>query len=408
MLNFTHLRRGATILALSLGLSACVSGINYGDVPHSQYVADARCGPQGEDAQALAGKEYFLATTRLPDCRTADIALTNKRSEQMRFGRYSPPATALDARGKKYDVEPVAFEPEAQWWAALGRKAGAEGRVLLYVHGFRETFRSTAKDTIQMKRLTEFDGPVVQYSWPSHGAVLSYAVDESNMVWDERNFRDFLQKMARQPWIKEIVLVSHSMGARLIIPAVEYVDRNSSNADSSNISNIIMASPDIDREKFERDIAEEILSARRVNNDRRLTVYVSGKDQALALSRQIHGYPRMGNPFCFDPFRAAELRNAGYPERCYALESTYDAPPAKRGMTIIDTTDISNSGFGHSDYLHSPAACADFKAVVKNGARDDAPNRTKTHLEYVYTLQKMDELAGQDICQDGDFKMPKR
>src|SRR3546814_2173028 len=92
------------------------------------------------------------------------------------------------------------------------------------------------------------------------------------MYHDVRNFRDFLKSLAEQQWVKEIVLVSHSLGARLVVPAVAYVDRTSSRADSSHISNIILASPDIDRETFERDIEEEVLSARRVaNKDRKST-----------------------------------------------------------------------------------------------------------------------------------------
>src|SRR3546814_9438712 len=119
-----------------------------------------------------------------------------------------------------------------------------------------------------------------------------------------------------QQWVKEIVLVSHSLGARLVVPAVAYVDRTLSRADSSNISNIILASPDIDRETFERDIEEEVLSARRVANNRRITAYVSRADKALAASRAIHGYPRLGSPYCFHPFAAAALQAQGLPARC--------------------------------------------------------------------------------------------
>ena len=396
----TMLTRMAGIAALIFTLAACSPGITYGDVPYSQLIADPRCNPASPIADELTDKPYFLATTRLPDCRGPDIVMTNKRTDRPRYGRFSAPTTGLNAKGKKTDIEPVAFEPKADWWSEIQKQAGSKGRVMLYVHGYKETFRTTSTDAIHIGRLTSFEGPIVQYSWPSHGSVLSYGVDEANMYWDVRNFRDFLQTMAQKPWVKEIVLVSHSMGARLVLPAVDYVDRNSSNADSSNISNIILASPDIDRQNFERDIAEEVLSARRVNNDRRLTVYVSAKDQALDLSRRIHGYPRLGNPLCFDPFQAAKLEREGYPARCYALESTYDAPPAKQGMTIIDTTDISNSGFGHSDFLHSPAACADFRAVVADGRRGKSEARVPTHLDYVYRLEPMLAPTDSDICRD--------
>jgi esterase/lipase superfamily enzyme len=378
--------RAPFILALLLMLSACGAAVEYGPVRHSALAAGAHCNPVATDASAIAGKEFFMVTSRLPDCRKADIHLTNHRSDFPRFARFAPRQKQKLAKNAERIVVPTAFQPEADWWASLRDAANLrQGRVLLYVHGFREDIDTSSKDAVQIGAMTGFDGPIIQYSWPSQGRLLSYAVDETNMYWDERNFRKFLQKLATQDWVKEIVIVSHSMGARLVIPAVEYVDRNSVSADSSNISNIILASPDMDRQDFERDIIEEVLSARRVNNDRRITIYASAKDKALALSRTIHGYPRLGSPFCFDPHEAATLKAAGHPERCYAAKGRYTAEPSKSGLTIIDTTEVSTGTSGHSDYLRSPAACRDFIATV-NGQRDGMAGREATHLPHVFRL----------------------
>ncbi len=376
--------------------------MNYGKIQHKDLSADVACNPEQTDAAAIAGKEFFIVTSRLPDCRGGAMRLTNHRSDTIRYARFAAPQKVKPAKGKEQTVVPTAFQPEGDWWLGLRDAANLrQGRVLLYVHGFRESIESSSKDTAQIAALTGFDGPVIQYGWPSQGRLLSYAVDETNMYWDERNFRHFLQKLATQEWVKEIVIVSHSLGARLVIPAVEYVDRSSSNADSSNISNIILASPDVDRQDFERDIIEEVLSARRVNNDRRITVYASVKDKALALSRSLHGYPRLGSPYCFDPFEATRLKAAGYPERCYAAKGRYTQEPAKSGFMIIDTSDVSNSSSGHSDYLRSPAACLDFAATVR-GVRDNVPGRKATHLAHVFGLQEDAPAAKTDgaaICK---------
>lgn len=369
-----------------LALSGCGVAVEYGAVPHSQLVADPRCNPAQSDTAAIAGKDYFAVTSRLPDCLGENIKLTNQRGDRVRYGRFAPPQTIKPAKGDKQIVVPLAFQPETEWWDSLRDAANLrKGRVLLYVHGYRETFPSTAKDTVQIAALTQFDGPIIQYSWPSQGNLLSYAVDETNMYWDERNFRNFLTKLARTEWVKEIVIVSHSLGARLVIPAVEYVDRTSTNADSSNISNIILASPDVDREDFERDIAEEVLAMRRVNNDRRITVYASLNDKALAVSRAVHGYPRLGSPYCFNPFEAKELKAKGLPERCFATKTKYETEPSKTGFSIVDTTDVTSGGSGHSDYLRSVAVCKDFAAVV-NGART-SDGRLPTQNAHVFKLQ---------------------
>ncbi len=379
--------RSAAALSLMLSLGACGAAVNYGPVQHSALAADPACNPVDADSTAIAGKDYFIVTSRLPDCRSGAIRLTNHRSEKMRHGRFAVQQIEKPAKGKENIIVPKAFQAEDDWWTGLREAANLrQGRVLLYVHGFRENIHSSSKDTAQIATLTGFDGPVIQYSWPSQGRLFSYAVDETNMYWDERNFRHFLQKLASQGWVKEIVIVSHSLGARLVIPAVEYVDRNSSNADLSNISNIILASPDIDRQDFERDIIEEVLSARRVNNDRRITIYASLNDKALALSRSLHGYPRLGSPYCFDPFEAKSLKAAGHPVRCYAAKGRYTEQPSKSGLIIIDTSDVSSGNSGHSDYLRSPAACLDFAATV-NGARGSVVGRQASHLAHVFRLQ---------------------
>ncbi len=389
--------RKAPLLLLPMLLAGCTVAVEYGDIPHNVLAENPRCNPAQNDSASVNGKDYFIVTSRLPDCRGDNIKLTNHRADRVRFGRFSPPETIKPAKGDKQLVVPVAFQPEDAWWDGLRDAANLRnGRVLLYVHGYRETLQTTARDAVQIGAMSNFDGPIIHYSWPSQGNLLSYAVDETNMYWDERNFRNFLTKLARAEWVKEIVIVSHSLGARLVTPAVEYVDRTSTNADSSNISNIILASPDVDREDFERDIAEEVLAARRVNNDRRVTVYASLSDRALAVSRAVHGYPRLGSPYCFSPFEAKDLKAKGLPQRCFATKTKYQTEPAKTGFTIIDTTDVSGGGAGHSDYLRSLAVCKDFAAVV-NGART-TDDRVATAQAHVFTLRAPVKPTKPDIA----------
>ena len=389
--------RKAPLLLLPMLLAGCTVAVEYGDIPHNVLAENPRCNPAQNDSASVNGKDYFIVTSRLPDCRGDTIKLTNHRADRVRFGRFSPPETIKPAKGDKQLVVPVAFQPEDAWWDGLRDAANLRnGRVLLYVHGYRETLQTTARDAVQIGAMSNFDGPIIHYSWPSQGNLLSYAVDETNMYWDQRNFRNFLTKLARAEWVKEIVIVSHSLGARLVTPAVEYVDRTSTNADSSNISNIILASPDVDREDFERDIAEEVLAARRVNNDRRVTVYASLNDRALAVSRAVHGYPRLGSPYCFSPFEAKELKAKGLPQRCFATKTKYQTEPAKTGFTIIDTTDLSGGGAGHSDYLRSLAVCKDFAAVV-NGART-TDDRVATAQAHVFTLRAPVKPTKADIA----------
>ncbi len=390
-----------SILALPWLIAGCVSPVEYGDIPHSAYVAPDRCNPKASDELDDKGKPFFFVTSRLPDCLTENISLLNHRGDKVRYGRFAGPQEVADKSGETAQTITLSLTDSQQWWTNLADKMrAADGRVLVYVHGFRETFYTSSRDTVQIARLANFTGPVIEYSWPSQGALLKYPADETNMYWDERNFRKFLMRLAQLDSTKEIVLVSHSLGARLVLPSVEFVDRNVANSDSSVISNIILVSPDVDTQDFERDATEEILSGRRVRNDRRITVYASLNDRALSISDGIHGYPRLGRPRCFDPFEAAKLKAKNLPERCYAAQPKYAEAIDKLALTIVDTTAISRGRSGHSNYLLSAPACRDFAAVV-NGERHPE-GRVATHLPHVFVLppipkgEKPDHLA---ICR---------
>ncbi|WOF42158.1 alpha/beta hydrolase [Sphingopyxis indica] len=372
-------------------LSGCISGVDYGKVRHADYVADPRCTPQAGAPVDGAALPLFFVTSRLPDCRTADIELLSYRGDRVRYGRFAAPRD-VKVGGKERFRTPLALQDQSDWWRALQAETDRRhGRVLLYVHGYRESFETTTKDMAQIARMTGFDGPVIAYSWPSQHDVLGYAVDETNMYHDVRNFRDFLKSLAEQPWVREVVIVSHSLGARLVVPAIAYVDRAAPSADSRNISNIILASPDIDRETFERDISDGVLTAAKVARDRRITLYVSLKDKALAASRALHGYPRLGSPYCFDPYEAADLTAEGLPERCY--------PDAIPGLTVIDTTDVSRGTTGHSNFLLSAAACRDFIAVI--AGKRTRPERSPTRWRHVFRLlpdPSMPKEMDETIC----------
>lgn len=375
-----------TAALAALTLSGCAALADYGKVPHRELVTGNACARTADPAADADAMPFFLVTSRLPDCRGERVTLTSYRSPQVRYARFAAPR--IERVGKKDErVLPLRFADEAAWWEAVGKAVDArQGRAFVYVHGYRESSVSSAKDTAQMARMTGFDGPVIHYTWPSQGDLLGYAVDETNMYWDERNFRRFLARLAARKEVKDITVVAHSLGARLLIPAIEFIDRTSSNADASVISNIILASPDVDRQDFERDIAEEVLSARRVNADRRITVYVSARDKALDVSRKLHGYPRLGSPHCFDPFEAAALKARGLPERCYAAKSVYQVDPVKSGFTIVDTSDVTRTATGHADYLNSAVVCRDFIATVA-GKRSGAGDRNDGPVPHVFVLR---------------------
>lgn len=373
-------RRAAALVLAALSLPGCA--VQYGTVPHSEFVAAARCAPDmAEAAPDPALMPLFFVTSRLPDCRRDAVQMLSHRGDRVRFGRFAGP---MKVDGKT--PVPLALMADTLWWQELAAAgAPAKGRVLLYVHGYRESFASVARDTAQIGRMTGFDGPVIAYSWPSQGKAVAYATDETNMYWDQLNFQRFLKTLAEQPWATEIIIVSHSLGARLVLPAIEHVDANSKDSDAQNISNIILQAPDIDREDFEREVRNQLLTESKIMRDRRIHIYVSVRDRALAISRQVHGYPRLGSPFCFNPDDPEALRLPELRPRCYPGTGGIFDRPDRAGLVIIDTTDVTRGTSGHSNFLQSAEACRDFIAVV--GGAMSGPRRTPVPgLGHVFRL----------------------
>ena len=105
-----HTARNCLILAIGLLLSACAT--NYGKIPHARYASDPRCVTDpASGGAALSGEALFLVTSRLPDCRADLLALTNFRSQQIRYGRFDQPRPGVGKSQPKMIV-PLSFQGE--------------------------------------------------------------------------------------------------------------------------------------------------------------------------------------------------------------------------------------------------------------------------------------------------------
>jgi len=193
----------------------------------------------------------------------------------------------------------------------------------------------------------------------------------------------FVNNIALLSQVKVIVLLSHSMGARLAIPAIEHVDRNADKTLSKKLKNIIIASPDYDRGLFVRKLQSALLNPDNAPKGRKITVYASREDIAVGLSRIIHGYARLGNPKCDDPVAERNRPATEKPARCYA-----GLPANLTGLEIIDTTSISSGTTGHNDFLRTAPGCADLAHVVAGKAPWPGRITDSSKPTYVWQLSK--------------------
>ncbi len=214
----------------------------------------------------------------------------------------------------------------------LNRSAKKE--VLLFVHGYNVSFSDAIARTAQIAYDLHFEGIPALYSWPSEGAVLRYAVDETNVTWSRPRFAEFLATIKEKLGAETVHIIAHSMGNRLVAETIATMPPAASNR-GARIRQIVFAAPDIDAATF-KDLAIGFL-----NKAERFTLYASSNDKALMISRGIHKHPRAGDSgvdlVVLDP------------------------------LDTVDATAIDTSLLGHSYYGDNRSVITDIFELVRRG-----------------------------------------
>ena len=169
-----------------------------------------------------------------------------------------------------------------------GVKDSSHGRTpTLYIHGFYVDFERGCRRASQFQKSVGLTGRFLFFSWPSDGAILKYTYDEADLYWSVEPLRQTLLDMNRHFGKGNSNIVAHSLGARgiflalvMMAPAEQVV--------KPLFNQVVLMAADIDAAIFKQylPLIRPFLKS--------ITVYVSGNDKSLALSRQVHGYPRLG------------------------------------------------------------------------------------------------------------------
>lgn len=160
--------------------------------------------------------------------------------------------------------------------------------VLIFVHGYNVTFEDAARRAGQLAVDLKFAGRTLLYSWASAADTKKYTVDESTIDWSRDHFDAFLQLALSEIGASKVHIIAHSMGNRAVINTLERAASWQLPAGAAKLGQIILAAPDIDRDRFVQ------LAAKFKGCAARITLYASSRDVALLASKFVHGYPRAG------------------------------------------------------------------------------------------------------------------
>ncbi|WP_348645277.1 alpha/beta hydrolase [Methylobacterium sp. BTF04] len=167
-------------------------------------------------------------------------------------------------------------------WVGRGPKSARKRHVLVFVHGFNNRFEDAVFRFAQVVHDAGADVVPVLFTWPSRGSVLAYGYDRESTNFSRNGLETVLRDLAKDPNVGEITVLAHSMGNWLTLESLRQMAIRDRRV-APKIRNVILAAPDVDM-----DLAR--VAFHDMGKDRpRLTLMVSGDDQALAVSRLVWG-----------------------------------------------------------------------------------------------------------------------
>ncbi|ACA16575.1 protein of unknown function DUF900 hydrolase family protein [Methylobacterium sp. 4-46] len=255
-------------------------------------------GPVPERQSALGVSPVLLvATTRRPAADPkAPPYFTEERGAGLAFAelRLSGPDRSLVgkvaaavsgdwsiASAPRIETGPNAATAFAD--ATLGRD------VLLYVHGYRESFESAAISAARLSDGIRFRGVSGLFTWPSAGSTLDYGYDRESALWSRDALEDLLRALSGPLGGGRVHVVAHSMGTLITLETLRMLRADAGEAAIGRIGAVVLAAPDIDIDLFTKGVE-------RLGPDAaRITVISSTHDRALAVSGSLAGgVPRAG------------------------------------------------------------------------------------------------------------------
>lgn len=228
---------------------------------------------------------------------TISIPPGHKKGEIERPARFLKYFFSLRKESKTRDVVLTSVEPYQRddFHRIIKDSLALSGKksALIFIHGYNTSFEEAAWRTGQLAYDLPFNGVTGFFSWPSQAKLTKYGADIEFADSSIHAFIKFIDGLINVAGIEELHFIAHSMGNRILTSALKELKLRGEYASAvQNISQVILAAPDLDKETFETFIFPEFIQV-----GKRHTLYASDKDKALKASKQLmrDGRRRLGD-----------------------------------------------------------------------------------------------------------------
>ncbi|WP_331377192.1 alpha/beta hydrolase [Sinorhizobium chiapasense] len=278
--------------------------------------------PSGNPATLFSGERN--AALSLTDVAVSIPPDSQRKPGTVQWPRRLPPNPETDFAVTR--VHELASRDEARAWF---REHSVDGNILLFVHGFNNTYEDSVFRLAQIVHDSGAEATPMLFTWPSRARVFDYNYDKESTNYSRTALEDALRSLANAPNVNEVTILAHSMGTWLTMESLRQMGIRDGGI-APKIKNVILASPDIDLDVFAKQFVE--LGERRP----KFTIFVSQDDRALAVSSFISGdVSRLG---AIDP-----------------TAEPYRTQLERAGITAIDLTKVqSEDSLHHGKFAESP------------------------------------------------------
>ena len=316
-------------------------------LPIGGLAQDAESGSAAEESAAREVDVFYL-TNRRRISDGADVSAYDGDRGQPRFGlcRVSfTPIPILDRVGSEVpfyvpretiDIRPAETVDAERFLDRLAAavEATSSRSAVVFIHGYNYGFERTCRMAAEMQRTLVGEAVVVMFSWPANGLPTDYVSDLADMEWSVPLLAEFLARLEDRFGPDGVQVLAHSMGSRGTMAALE---RLAAGTDRRPVvGRLVLLAPDFDSQTF----VDRLPELRPLAGS--ITLYASSNDSPLKLSRQLSGYPRLGEAGDF--------------------------------LTVapgLETIDVSPAGiyqvFGHEYFFHHPLVAADLAELLSTG-----------------------------------------
>lgn len=271
---------------------------------------------------------------------TVSIPPANVRKiGEVAWPRRLPSNPATDFATLKADE--ITRDDARKWLSASVRKS-RDRSVLVFIHGFNNRFEDSVYRFAQIVKDSGVHSAPVLVTWPSRGSLLAYGYDRESTNYTRNALETLFQYLARDPEVKEVSILAHSMGNWLALEALRQMAmRNGRLPDK--FENVMLASPDVDVDVFRQQIVDM------GKQHPKFTLFVSRDDRALAVSRRVWGdVARLG---AIDPEQAPFKKEL-----------------ADSQITVIDLTKVkAGDRLNHGKFAESPEVVQLIGARISDG-----------------------------------------